>query len=244
MKRYILILCGLLALSCMAQLRQIKFSGLVKPANTNFPLKGLSFAEITIKSSDSKYLKIIKTNDTGYFETTLDLNLLDACFYVEISARAGQKVITIDSICPYVLTKTPTGYFDAYETIQVHDTAHSIQSVFVLKEPLVCGPQSLIIYFDKNTSDLKDVFRPSADTVLSCMSSLIQLKKWKLYVCAFVHLNENNAYQLAKDRAEKIKRILVDRYLIDEKLIFIEVIDQDKPDLSNEHYSVTFRVAH
>jgi hypothetical protein len=196
------------------QVKTIKFSGHITSEDKSFPFKGLRYAEVKVFNSMDVVLIVTKTNDTGYFETSIIVPVTDTILNVEVSARSGQPVIALDSSCPYFVTRTPTGYFDQYFSIPVKDTTSRLSGSYKLKAPLICMFGGNVIYFEKHSTKFRDTSFPHPDTVLLCMANILKKpngRKRKIILSGYAAPDEKRK-NLAWKRAMKVKDLLIKHY--------------------------------
>jgi hypothetical protein len=247
----ILYICHGLITVAQTGSRTTFIAGQVKPANKVIPLKGIPYASICISNDFHEILGTFKTNDTGYFEVTLELNKNEIALFLEVSARSPRVVLTSDSSGTYFKSETPLGYYNASEMILLkRPTARdTLQKIFYLQACENNGQYGIYFYFG-DTAFMRHKYDP--DTLLYCISELLRKNHRKLLVTGYADVcemqrsssQEKKAKKLASERAKKVRRDLIRKYHLKGKYLVIkaQVVRGIRKDMDASYppYKVTF----
>jgi hypothetical protein len=214
MKRFMLFVYLLLHSVMMhSQARKISFTGYVRPEHRNWPVKALRHAQILVIEREHDTVGQQFTDDSGFFKMDISLQPGNSPIQAFVSARNGQRVITIDSICPYNVLRTPHGYYDYWEQLLLSDTQTILSRSYRLQGG-THHPWPHAITFKEQSLEIVNDERLQADTVLQCLrnshSRIPDNLRIKLNM--EVYAGDNGAFRLAKRRMKKIAHILVHDY--------------------------------
>jgi hypothetical protein len=230
MKQILFVLfCTCIQLSVFGQVSDsFIVSGIVRTNNNrykNYPIKSITNAVVKIMKRDS-VLYATKSNDTGGFYLKCSKNILKDTVTIEVSALNNQKRVTFDSICPYLVLKTPSGYQD-YSSFIIpsklkNDTIHEL---IVMQAPLICH-NNFELYFPK------DSINPSnydIDTLCMCLNNQIKglLNLQKNGELQILSLYSNDSV-LAIKRAERLKELMHSNYQMPLERIKINVYQSEE----------------
>ncbi len=193
----------------------------------NYPIKTIKNAVVKIMKRDS-ILYSTKSNDTGGFYLKCSKVILNDTVTIEVSHLYNQERVTFDSICPYLVLKTPSGYHDYSNFLNPsklkNDTIHHL---IVLQAPLICH-NNFELYFPK------DSIKPSnynIDTLCMCLNNQIKilLNHQKNVELMILSLYSKDSVFAIK-RAERLKELMYLNYQMPVERIQIKVYESEELD--------------
>ena len=170
-QRLFVLFCLFIQLSVLGQVSDsFVVSGIVCPDKNlykSYPIKTIKNALVKLVRGDSVLYSSV-SNDAGCFYLKCSKRILLESISIEVSALNNQKRVTYDSVCPYQVLKTPSGYQDYSSILDPSKLQRdTIFNLITLQSPLICH-FSFELYFQKDSQYPSNY---NLDTLCICLNN-------------------------------------------------------------------------
>ncbi len=212
----------------------IWINGVVRPDNTRYPFKVLKHVAISLLKNDSVISKTF-SDDSGQFQLKCAYKDVNT-FQLLAEARSGQPVLTFDSVCPYWVAKSPSGYADQYASIYKNKIiSDTFKTVILMKTPFYCLFGIARFDYIMGTNRFQNRYGQDFDTLCLCLDNNFKRYQFfngrrKFHLKSFY----SDSIELAKERADGLKEHLCLTYSFNRDDVDIECIQSTESNCNNE----------